>query len=185
MNWSGPNVIHYGRKSQFGPDQFILVVTISFWSRPNQFGLTKTILDRPKLFWSHRRTRQKCHNPRPKWHSQCVFNDFDFQIFSDHTISNHANSNVLFSSEDPNGYSRNYLEDQELLEKEHFDDIKVAEADQGYINRYNLINRPSGSYNFSEISNCIDFFPFLVAMNVLLIRDFSQKDFNICSLNSL
>ena len=30
MNCSGPNVIHYGRKSQFGPDQFILGVTISF-----------------------------------------------------------------------------------------------------------------------------------------------------------
>ena len=32
MNWSGPNVIHFGRKSRFGPDQFILVMTISFWS---------------------------------------------------------------------------------------------------------------------------------------------------------
>ena len=32
MNWSGPNVIHFGRKSQFGSDQFILVPTISFWS---------------------------------------------------------------------------------------------------------------------------------------------------------
>ena len=26
MNLSGPNVIHFGRKSQFGPDQFILVL---------------------------------------------------------------------------------------------------------------------------------------------------------------
>jgi hypothetical protein len=26
---------------------------------PNQLGQTKTILDRPKLFWSHRRTRHK------------------------------------------------------------------------------------------------------------------------------
>ena len=91
--------------------------------------------------------------------NKCDFKDFDLQIFSDHAISNHANSNILFSSGDSNGYSRNYLEDQELLEKEeHFDDIKVAEADQGYINRYNLIDRPSGSFNFCEISNCIAFF---------------------------
>ena len=41
MNWSGPNVIHFGRKSQFGPYQFILVVTKSLWSTPNQFGQTK------------------------------------------------------------------------------------------------------------------------------------------------
>ena len=43
----------------FGHDHFILVVTKSLLSSPNQFGLTKTILDRPKLFWSHRRTRHK------------------------------------------------------------------------------------------------------------------------------
>ena len=91
--------------------------------------------------------------------NECDFKDFDLQIFSDHAISNHANSNILFSSGDPNGYSRNYLEDHELLEKEeHFDDIKVAEADQGYIDRYNLINRPSGSCISCEISNCIAFF---------------------------
>ena len=102
--------------------------------------------------------------------NECDIKDFDLQIFSDY-----ANSNVLFSSGDPNGYSRNYLEDQELLEKEeHFDDIKVAEADQGYINRYNLIDRPSGSCIFCEISNCIQFFALP-----------SQKDFDICSLNSL
>ena len=41
MNWSGPNVIHFGRKSQFGPDQFILVETKSLWSSQNQFGQTK------------------------------------------------------------------------------------------------------------------------------------------------
>ena len=41
----------------FGGDHFILVMTKSLWSSPNQFGQTKTILDRPKLFWSHRRTR--------------------------------------------------------------------------------------------------------------------------------
>ena len=69
-NWSGQNVIHCGRKSQFGPDQFILVVTVSFWLWPNHYGQvqinlvkSKSIwsdqnhLDRPKLFWSHRRTR--------------------------------------------------------------------------------------------------------------------------------
>ena len=59
MNWSGPNVIHFGIKSQFGRDHFILVETKSLWSSPNQFGQTKTILDRPKLFWSHRKTRHK------------------------------------------------------------------------------------------------------------------------------
>ena len=32
VNWSVPNVIHFGRKSQFGSNQFILVLTISFWS---------------------------------------------------------------------------------------------------------------------------------------------------------
>ena len=41
----------------FGHDHLILVVNISLWSSPNQFGKTKTILDRPNLFWSHRRTR--------------------------------------------------------------------------------------------------------------------------------
>ena len=61
-NWSGPNVIHFGRKYQFGPDQFILVVSISFCQDQitmvkSKFGQTKTILDQPKLFWSHRRTR--------------------------------------------------------------------------------------------------------------------------------
>ena len=50
-------VIFYQNESQFGPDQFILVVTKSLWSSPNKFGPTKTILDRPKLFWSDRRTR--------------------------------------------------------------------------------------------------------------------------------
>ena len=50
MNWSGPNVIHFGRKSQFGPDQFILVKTISFWSRPNHYGEVQINLVRPKPF---------------------------------------------------------------------------------------------------------------------------------------
>ena len=56
MNWSGPNVIHFGRKSQFGPAQFILVVTISFWSRPNHYGQVQINLVRPKPFW----TDQNC-----------------------------------------------------------------------------------------------------------------------------
>jgi hypothetical protein len=65
MKWSWPKwiakvqiVIFYQNESQFGPDQFILVVTISFYivtksllSSPNQFGRTKTILDQPKPFW--------------------------------------------------------------------------------------------------------------------------------------
>ena len=36
----------------FGRDQIIMVKSKSIWS-------DKTILDRPKLFWSHRRTRHK------------------------------------------------------------------------------------------------------------------------------
>ena len=52
MNCSGPNVIHFGRKSQFGPEQFILVVTISFWSRPNHYGQVQINLVRPKPFWT-------------------------------------------------------------------------------------------------------------------------------------
>ena len=56
MNWSGPNVINFGRKLQFGPNQFILVVTISFWSRPNHYGQVQINLVRPKPFW----TDQNC-----------------------------------------------------------------------------------------------------------------------------
>ena len=51
MNWSGPNVIHFGRISQFGPDQFILVMTISFCLRPNHYGQVQINLVRPKPFW--------------------------------------------------------------------------------------------------------------------------------------
>ena len=54
MNWSGPNVIHFGRKSQFGPDQFILDVTISFCSRQNYYGQVQINLVRPKPFWTDR-----------------------------------------------------------------------------------------------------------------------------------
>ena len=56
MNWSGPNVIHFGRKLQFEPDQFIFIVTISFWSRPNHYGQVQINLVRPKPFW----TDQNC-----------------------------------------------------------------------------------------------------------------------------
>ena len=56
MNWLGPNVIHFGRKSQFGPDQFILVMTISFWYRPNHYGQVQINLVRPRQFW----TNQNC-----------------------------------------------------------------------------------------------------------------------------
>ena len=41
-----------GRKSQFGPDQFILVMTISFWSRPNHYGQVQINLVGPKPFWT-------------------------------------------------------------------------------------------------------------------------------------
>ena len=47
-------MIHFGRKSQFGPDQFILVVTILFWS--NHYGQVQINLVRPKPFW----TDQNC-----------------------------------------------------------------------------------------------------------------------------
>ena len=50
INWSDPNVIYFGGKSQSGPDQFILVVTISFWSRPNHYGQVQINLVRPKPF---------------------------------------------------------------------------------------------------------------------------------------
>ena len=56
MNWSGINVIHFGRKSRFGPDQFILVVTITFWLWPNHYGQVQINLVRQKPFW----TNQNC-----------------------------------------------------------------------------------------------------------------------------
>ena len=60
----------------FGRNNFILVVTKSLWSSPNQFGQTKTILDRLKLFWSHRRTRHK-------WSQKfCNFSASNFKTFS-------------------------------------------------------------------------------------------------------
>ena len=53
MNWLRPNCDSF---LQFGRDQFILVVTISFWSRPNHYGQVQINLVRPKPFW----TDQNC-----------------------------------------------------------------------------------------------------------------------------
>ena len=77
MNWSGPpcaalptsiprpihSVRHYS----------IQVVNKSLLSSPNQFGQTKTILDQPKVFGSHRRTRQLCI-------SSTIFNQMKIRI---------------------------------------------------------------------------------------------------------
>ena len=55
MIWSRPKrivqvqvVIFYQNESQFGPDQFILVVTISFWSWPFHFGRDQIIMVKSK-----------------------------------------------------------------------------------------------------------------------------------------
>ena len=56
--WFSTKIIYiWTWPTHFGCDHFNLVMTKSLWSSPNQFGQTKTILDWPKLFWSHRRTR--------------------------------------------------------------------------------------------------------------------------------
>ena len=64
MNWSGPNcdfqrskITIWSWPFHFGRDQIIMVKSKSIWSDQNQFGQNKTILDQPKLFCSHRRTR--------------------------------------------------------------------------------------------------------------------------------
>ena len=57
MNWSGPNFLP--KWITFGPDQFILVVTISFWSWPNHYGQVQINSVRPKPFW----TDQNCFGP--------------------------------------------------------------------------------------------------------------------------
>ena len=67
--WSRPKwigqvqiVIFYQYESQFGPDQFILVITISLWLCdqlwlwPNHYGQVQINLVRPKPFW----TDQNC-----------------------------------------------------------------------------------------------------------------------------
>ena len=59
MKWSRPKwisqvqiVINFGRKSQVGPDQFILVGTISFWLGPFHFGHDQIIMVKSKSIWS-------------------------------------------------------------------------------------------------------------------------------------
>ena len=66
INWSGLNcdflpkwITIWTWPIHFGHVHFILVVIKSLWSGRNKSGQTKTILDQPKLFWSHRRTRHK------------------------------------------------------------------------------------------------------------------------------
>ena len=56
MNWSSSNCDFLPKWIKFGPDQFILVVTISFWSWPNHYGQVQINLVRPKPFW----TNQNC-----------------------------------------------------------------------------------------------------------------------------
>ena len=56
MKWSGPNCDLLSKWITFGPEQFILVVTISFWSWPNHYGQAQINLVRPKPFW----TDQNC-----------------------------------------------------------------------------------------------------------------------------
>ena len=56
INWSGPNCDFLPKWITFGPDQFILVVTISFWSWPNHSFQIQINLVRPKPFW----TDQNC-----------------------------------------------------------------------------------------------------------------------------
>ena len=46
-------MIFYQNESQFWPDQFILVVTISFLSWPNHYGQVQINLVRPKPFWTN------------------------------------------------------------------------------------------------------------------------------------
>ena len=56
MNWSGPNCDFLPKWITFGPDQFVLVMTISFWSWPNHYGQVQINLVGPKPFW----TDQNC-----------------------------------------------------------------------------------------------------------------------------
>ena len=56
MNWSGPNSDYLPKWITFGPDQFILVMTISFWLWPNHYGQVQINLVRLKPFW----TNQNC-----------------------------------------------------------------------------------------------------------------------------
>ena len=56
MNWLDPNCDFLPKWITFGPDQFILVVTISFRLWPNHYGQVQINLVRPKSFW----TDQNC-----------------------------------------------------------------------------------------------------------------------------
>ena len=56
MNWSSPKFDFLPKWITFGPDQFIFVVTISFWSWPNHYGQVQINLVGPKPFW----TDQNC-----------------------------------------------------------------------------------------------------------------------------
>ena len=56
MNWSSSNCDFLPKWIKFGPDQFILVVTISFWSWPNHYVQAQINLVIPKPFW----TDQNC-----------------------------------------------------------------------------------------------------------------------------
>ena len=52
MNWSGPNRDFLPKWFTIGPNQFILVVTISFWSWLNHYGQVQINLVRQKPFWT-------------------------------------------------------------------------------------------------------------------------------------
>ena len=73
MKWSGPKWIGQGQMWFILVENHNFDLTNSFWSWPfhflwsssNQFGQTKTILDKPYLFWSHRRTRHYTTNSFP------------------------------------------------------------------------------------------------------------------------
>ena len=52
MNWSGPNCDFLPKLITFGPDHFILVVTISFWLWPFHYCKVQINLLRPKPFWT-------------------------------------------------------------------------------------------------------------------------------------
>ena len=53
MNWSDPNCDFLPKWITFGRDQFILVLTISFFSWPNHYSQVQINLVRLKPFWTH------------------------------------------------------------------------------------------------------------------------------------
>ena len=50
MKCSCPNCDFLPKWITFGPDEFVLVMTISFWLWPNHYGQVQINLVRPKLF---------------------------------------------------------------------------------------------------------------------------------------